>query len=1402
MATYAVTIGGVSKTFKGGITITETANGRNKLSAAVYSAAGSYRPAVGDEVIVTEDGTRIFGGNIDTPGETGAGGLGITPIVTNISAVDFNALADRRFIAETIAAGTLKAALIRITTYLSSYGVTLDAAQVNGPTLAAIPFDYVTITTALNQLSALTDGAYIWEIDYTKTLRMVLASGTAAPFNIVDGDRHAIGDITVEPSSGFYANRVIVRFSAAARTAYAFLAATGTFANGEQVTVGGQTYTLQTVLVNTADNVLIGADQEATLNNLVAAITAGAGAGSVYGTGTAANASATAYMVSAHLMKALALTAGSGGNSTAVHETCANASWITEGGGTVSTFQLGADSAVTNTVQSDDLTEQGLLGLWEQIISEPTITDTTIAQALADSYLAKAIAKPKRVRYRTHQTGIHPGMTQTITIATRNLTGTYIVTDVTIRSLVGTYVVREVIAVGGSNLPARWQDDARRLFAGTGGGSSGGGASITVVTGGEVSGSGTTNTVPKWTSTTSAVLGDSSISDTGGVVTIAGTLSAATEISVTHATSPSLYLSETGAGSNLKNWRWNVASQVLSLQTVNDARSSVLLTAMSVVRTTGALTIANGLTAGSGAVGIINSTGKIPALTSTYFASLSFAATNLTGLVAAANGGTGLDSSVATGIPQLVTGAWNISLTLQNAIQDNITRLGTISTAATFSSTLAVTGVATFTTHILPSTVFTSDLGSLTTKMRAIYASELWVSTLVAQSTIATIGGRVLVAPTNELVANRTAQLAGPTPTVTPQGVTGATSYSYKVTALDVDGESMGSTAGTTTTGNATLNGSNFNRLTWTTVAGAVYYAIYGRISGSWLYINTVAAPTTTFDDTGTATIAVPPPSTNTTCRQFKLKYRVGLPNEQTYMESNGKVEFLQVTTWAIVAVNTGTKTFSVSGDRRDVFIAGRSLVIRGSTGNDGEYSTNGNSTYNSGTARTAIVVNETVPSSTADGGVALVDTGSGVILLMTRDRDGTGSNDWYAGDAMVNTGTTGNGFIDLYSTSGVLSGSGPTIVGNVRTGTAYNNIAPRWAIGNLNGVSDYVTSIYGVFAGDSSATNITIDATNGFRIRSGTTDKLKADTSGNLSLTGDLAMSTSGAFRAGATAFGTGTGWWLDYNAGTPRFRIGNPSGQYLQWDGTNFVFVGAAGNFTVDSSGVTISAATGGAYASDHAYRFSATTTTLGMGADASTSSVRSLYLLSSWTGAGNITAGVTMQASGGSGGGVAAATLTLTHTGTASSAIIDAQTLTLSGSAGNMAISLQGSLAISSSGLVMGSPTGGNKGAGTINIAGDIYKNNTAYTNPQWALKHAFTGAADVDGAYAAPSWYTGLRSIEDHRSFVSTRYDLPLMAQELDAGLMRRGDLLLASVEEAYLYIYQLHDRIEKLEARVA
>ena len=54
-------------------------------------------------------------------------------------------------------------------------------------------------------------------------------------------------------------------------------------------------------------------------------------------------------------------------------------------------------------------------------------------------------------------------------------------------------------------------------------------------------------------------------------------------------------------------------------------------------------------------------------------------------------------------------------------------------------------------------------------------------------------------------------------PTVTPQGTTGAVTYDYKVVAVNENGEkTLVSSAGQTTTGNATLGLINFNRVTWT----------------------------------------------------------------------------------------------------------------------------------------------------------------------------------------------------------------------------------------------------------------------------------------------------------------------------------------------------------------------------------------------------------------------------------------------------------------------------------------------------------------------------------------------------------------------------------------------------------
>ena len=111
----------------------------------------------------------------------------------------------------------------------------------------------------------------------------------------------------------------------------------------------------------------------------------------------------------------------------------------------------------------------------------------------------------------------------------------------------------------------------------------------------------------------------------------------------------------------------------------------------------------------------------------------------------------------------------------------------------------------------------------------------------------------------------RSSQIPAPAaPTVTPQGTAGTVSWGYKITALDGAGETEGSTEGTTTTGNATLDTTNFNRIVWSAVSGAVNYKVYrttasGTPATTGLVGTISATATLQLDDTGlTAGAAVP----------------------------------------------------------------------------------------------------------------------------------------------------------------------------------------------------------------------------------------------------------------------------------------------------------------------------------------------------------------------------------------------------------------------------------------------------------------------------------------------------------------------------------------------------------------
>lgn len=70
---------------------------------------------------------------------------------------------------------------------------------------------------------------------------------------------------------------------------------------------------------------------------------------------------------------------------------------------------------------------------------------------------------------------------------------------------------------------------------------------------------------------------------------------------------------------------------------------------------------------------------------------------------------------------------------------------------------------------------------------------------------------------------------------------------------------------------------------------------------------------------------------------------------------------------WTITGIITGSKQFKISGNHTAVFTDGVEFQIKGgASGNDSEYTVNGNSTYSSG--ETVIVVDQTIANGTVQG--------------------------------------------------------------------------------------------------------------------------------------------------------------------------------------------------------------------------------------------------------------------------------------------------------------------------------------------------------------------------------------------------------------------------------------------------
>lgn len=264
------------------------------------------------------------GGFVKVSGATAAGNNGIKRVVAN----DGDVL--------TLAAGSFTA---------DATGETLDFDTTdlrNGLTRRSYTFEREVVNSEGVKLYQKYPGCYIGMFDLRVESKQIITGAFQVMGKFGGTDSVSLNENSLAAATGT-------------------LTAAGNPSDGNTVTIGTRVYTFQTVLTNVAGNVLIGASASDSLDNLIAAITGGAGSGTVYAAATTTHPTVTAVAGIGDTVTVTALTAGTAGNAIATTETSSNLSFgaATLTGGVAHVYLAAEDGDVLNgtsnlgTIQGD-----------------------------------------------------------------------------------------------------------------------------------------------------------------------------------------------------------------------------------------------------------------------------------------------------------------------------------------------------------------------------------------------------------------------------------------------------------------------------------------------------------------------------------------------------------------------------------------------------------------------------------------------------------------------------------------------------------------------------------------------------------------------------------------------------------------------------------------------------------------------------------------------------------------------------------------------------------------------------------------------------------------------------------------------------------------------------------------
>lgn len=166
----------------------------------------SYSPEVNDEVVVNDNGEKVFGGyivNIDKDID-----LALNIVTNSITATDYGQALNRILIVERLEDTTVNEVIEYL---LMKYYPDFDDLYVDADIpVKSITFNNISVQAAIEKLSKLTN--YSWYVDYDKHVHFFEKSSEAAPFDITDGDGNYIPDtMSVAKDLTQIKNRITVK---------------------------------------------------------------------------------------------------------------------------------------------------------------------------------------------------------------------------------------------------------------------------------------------------------------------------------------------------------------------------------------------------------------------------------------------------------------------------------------------------------------------------------------------------------------------------------------------------------------------------------------------------------------------------------------------------------------------------------------------------------------------------------------------------------------------------------------------------------------------------------------------------------------------------------------------------------------------------------------------------------------------------------------------------------------------------------------------------------------------------------------------------------------------------------------------------------------------------------------